>query len=56
MRWLKPDNRNNSDYREEDGFSLALGSNEARRQAWAGAAVCAAILVAVLAALISGTP
>ena len=39
----------------DEGFVLALGADEARRQAWACASVCALILVAMLASVLSGT-
>ncbi len=39
----------------DEGFVLALGAGEARRQAWACAGLCSFILVAALASVLSGT-
>jgi hypothetical protein len=44
-----------SDAASEEGFVLALGADETRRQAWACAGVCGFILVALLASVLSGT-
>ncbi|MBX9759859.1 MAG: hypothetical protein K2Y29_13870 [Beijerinckiaceae bacterium] len=40
---------------QDEGFALALAADEARRQAWACASLCAFMLVAMLASVLSGT-
>lgn len=56
MRPRKHENGSDSDSCGQEGFALALGPDETRRQAWACMALSGIILAALLASIFSGTP